>query len=82
MILIAAPKKVTKITKATFCLHNYLKISEAQSSNRPYCSPGYADHEDSAGNLVPGNWRLETADAIQVLEATHTLVQQQIYVTQ
>ena len=65
--IIANPKKVTTITKAACCLHNYLKISEACSatSNRPYCPPGYADHEDGDGNLIPGDWRLETADAIR-----------------
>jgi len=30
-----------------------------------YCLPGYVDHEDTAGNLVPGDWRLQSADAIQ-----------------
>jgi len=44
-----------------------LKISKAHSStsNRPYCPPGYVEHEDTAGNLVPGDWRLQSADAIQ-----------------
>ena len=58
---------MTTITKAACCLHNYLKISEARNatSNRPYCPSGYADHEDGDGNLIPGDWRLETADAIR-----------------
>ena len=36
--MIANPDKVTRITKAVCCLHNYLKVSEASNapSNRPY----------------------------------------------
>lgn len=65
--IVANPRKVTKITKAACVLHNYLKISEASnaSSNRPYCPPGYADHEDVDGNLIPGDWRNISADAVQ-----------------
>ena len=66
--IIASPEKVTSITKAACSLHNYLKISEARSnttSNRPYCPPGYIDHEDRNGNLIPGDWRLAAADGIR-----------------
>ena len=65
--IIANPEKVTKITKAACSLHNYLKISEAcnATSNRPYCPPGYADHEGGDGNLIPGDWRLEAANGIR-----------------
>ena len=66
--IIANPTKVMKITKAAACcLHNYLKISETSNatSNRPYCPPGYADHEDRDGNLIPGDWRNVTADGIR-----------------
>ena len=58
--IIANPDKVTKITKAACCLHNYLKISEMRSSissTRHYCPPGYVDHEDPLGNFIPGDWR-------------------------
>ena len=61
--IIACPEKVTKITKAACCLHNYLKISEMRSSvanSRQYCPPGYVDHEDPLGNFIPGDWRSET----------------------
>ena len=70
--IIAAPEKVTKITKAITCLHNYLKISEASSnvSSRQYCPPGYADHEDRDGNLVPGDWRNVAADGLRGIHRT------------
>ena len=57
--IIAHPDKVTKITRAACCLHNYLKISDMRSTstNRQYCPPGYVDHEDSLGNFIPGDWR-------------------------
>ena len=57
--IIAKPEKVTKITQAACALHNYLKISEARNpaSMKPYCPPGYLDHEDRQGNLLYGDWR-------------------------
>ena len=65
--IVANPYKVTRITKAACCLHNYLKISEASSSasTRPYCPPGYVDQEDQAGNVVPGDWREEIGDSLR-----------------
>lgn len=65
--IIANPTKVTRITKAACCLHNYLKISEASNStsSRPYCPPGYADHEDADGNLIAGDWRNVAVDGIR-----------------
>ena len=68
--IIANPEKVTKITKAACCLHNYLKISEScsPSSQRHYCPPGYADHEDRSGNLIPGNWRLQPSEGIHDIQ--------------
>ena len=70
--IVANPVKVTKIIKAACCLHNYLKISEAHnpSSNRPYCPPGYTDHEDGNGNMTPGNWRLEVTGGITDISRT------------
>jgi hypothetical protein len=61
--IIADPDKVTSITKAACCLHNYLKISDIRSTSRnsrQYCPVGYVDHEDSMGNVIPGDWRTET----------------------
>ena len=68
--IIASPEKVTCITKAACSLHNYLKISEARNttSNRPYCPPGYIDHEDRDGNLIPGDWRQEAVDGIRDIQ--------------
>ena len=64
--LIANPDKVTRITKAACCLHNYLKITEASTSasSRPYCPPGYVDREDKDGIIVPGDWRHEVSEGI------------------
>ena len=65
--IIANPVKVTMITKAACCLHNYLKISETHSpaSQRHYCPPGYTDREDQDENIVLGDWRLQHADGFQ-----------------
>ena len=64
--ILASPEKVTKITKAACCLLNYLKISEARnpSYQHYYCPPGYTDHEDLSGNVIPGDWRLQHADGM------------------
>ena len=63
----ANPEKVTRITKATCCLHNYMKITEASNapSSRHYRPPAYSDREDRSGNLVPGDWRNVAAEALQ-----------------
>ena len=64
--IIAHPDKVTKITKAASVLHNYLKISDIRSlssSLRQHCPPGYVDHEDPLGNLIPGVWRSESGQS-------------------
>ena len=58
---------MTNILKAACCLHNYLKMSEASNttSSQLYCLPGYINHEDKDGNLIPGDWRQEAADGIR-----------------
>ena len=63
--IIAHPDKVTKLTKAACCIHNYLKISDIRSasSSRQYCPPGYVDHEDPLGNFIPGDWRVESGQS-------------------
>ena len=68
--IIASPEKVTCITKAACSLHNYMKISEARNttSNRPYCPPGYIDHEDRDGNLIPGDCQQEAVDGIRDIQ--------------
>ncbi len=59
--IIAAPEKATSVTKAACCLHNYLRICEMYNptSSSPYCPPGYADQEDSHGNVILGDWRAD-----------------------
>ena len=61
--IIVGLDKVTKITKATCFLHNYLKISDIRSSSsaHQYCPPNYVDHEEPQGNFISGDWRLETS---------------------
>ena len=49
---------VDKITQATVCLHNYLRLTD----NSGYMPSGFVDCEDSSGNILPGNWREEVAD--------------------
>ena len=44
---------VDKITKATVCLHNFLRLTE----NARYIPTGFVDSEDSSGHIVPGDWR-------------------------
>ena len=68
--IVASPGKVTKITQATCCLHNYLKISEAHnpSSQHHCCPPGYADREDTSGNVAPGDWRLQRSEGIRDIQ--------------
>lgn len=44
---------VDKITKATVCLHNYLRLTD----NATYTPAGFIDSEDSTGNILPGDWR-------------------------
>jgi hypothetical protein len=65
--ILAKPDKVGKIAKATCCLRNYLWIYEMQNSasNCFYCPPGYIDREDTDGNIIPGNWRLQNSGALQ-----------------
>jgi hypothetical protein len=40
-------------TKATVALHNYVHTTESSV----YCSPGFVDGEDGAGNAMEGGWR-------------------------
>ena len=44
---------VDKITKATVCLHNYLRLTE----NATYTPAGFFDSEDSSGNILLADWR-------------------------
>lgn len=49
---------VDKITKASVCLHNYLRLTE----NATYTPAGFIDNEDSTGNILPGDWRNAVAN--------------------
>ena len=44
---------VDKITMASVCLHNYLRLTE----NATYTPAGFIDSENSTGNILPGDWR-------------------------
>lgn len=44
---------VNKITKASVCLHNYLRLTE----NATYTPAGFLDSEASSGNILLGDWR-------------------------
>ena len=71
--IVANPDKVTKITQAACCLHNYLRISEINNppSARFYCPPGFVDVEDNDGNVIPGDWRSEISpSALQSVQRT------------
>ena len=59
--IIATREKATSVTKASCYLHNYLRICEMYNptSRRPCCPPGYADREDSHGNVILGDWRAD-----------------------
>ena len=63
--IVANPDKVTKITQAACCLHNYLWISEINNppSARFYCPPGFVDLEDNDRNVIPGDWRSEISSS-------------------
>ena len=68
--IIANPEKVTKITKAACCLHNYLGIAEINRlpSSHLY-GPEYVDREDGRGNVIPKDWRtLSPLHALQHIE--------------
>ena len=48
----ASVKNVENYTLACLALHNYLRLTE----NAKYIPTGFADSEDSDGNIVPGDW--------------------------
>ena len=69
----ANPDEVTKITQATCCLHNYLRISKINNppSARFYCPPGFVHVESNDGNVILGDWRSEiSSSALQSVQRT------------
>ncbi|KAH9365093.1 hypothetical protein HPB48_021084 [Haemaphysalis longicornis] len=51
------PENAENVVKATCALHNFLCISTGAAAH--YCPPGYADVEDTFGNVREGAWRAE-----------------------
>ncbi|XP_066914218.1 putative nuclease HARBI1 [Clytia hemisphaerica] len=49
----ASVKNVESYTLACLSLHNYLRLT----NNAGYVPAGFADSEDSSGNIVDGTWR-------------------------
>ncbi|KAH8038621.1 hypothetical protein HPB51_002745 [Rhipicephalus microplus] len=47
------PENVEAVVKATCVLHNFLSSNAAST----YCPPGYADFQDTFGNVSGGAWR-------------------------
>ncbi|KAL3186686.1 hypothetical protein MRX96_026844 [Rhipicephalus microplus] len=47
------PENVEAVVKATCVLHNFLSSNAAST----YCLPGYADFQDTFGNVSGGAWR-------------------------
>ncbi|XP_064479433.1 uncharacterized protein LOC135392644 [Ornithodoros turicata] len=65
------PDNAERVVKAACVLHNFLCVECRNSS--AYCPVGYADHEDSFGNIIAGSWRSETAadTSTFALQAAH-----------
>ncbi|KAL3210036.1 hypothetical protein MRX96_052301 [Rhipicephalus microplus] len=47
------PESVEAVVRATCVLHNFLSSNAAST----YCPPGYADFQDTFGNVSGGDWR-------------------------
>ena len=54
---------------ACLALHNYLRLTE----NAKYIPSGFADSEDSDGNIVPADWRKDVQSGISALEEIASL---------
>ena len=66
-----SPQKARSITLCALVLHNFHRSS---SSKNVYNPPGHVDSFDSAGQLVQGNWRLETKNSLGVFSGTASQV--------
>ena len=49
----ATVENVENYVWTTICLHNYLRLTD----NATYTSYGFADNNDSTGNIKEGDWR-------------------------
>ena len=56
----ADPENAVLYTKAALCLHNFLRVRESSV----YCPPGFCDHEEADGTVVPGEWRRVSGNGI------------------
>ena len=65
----ASVKNVENYTLACLALHNYLRLTE----NAHYITTGFADSEDSDGNIVPGDWRKDVQSGNSALEEIASL---------
>ena len=65
----ASVKNVENYTLAYLALHNYLRLTE----NAKYIPKGFADSEDSDGNIVPGGWRKDVQSGNSALEEIASL---------
>ncbi|KAH9362001.1 hypothetical protein HPB48_014940 [Haemaphysalis longicornis] len=54
------------VVKATCVLHNFLCISKGAAAHN--CPPGYADVEDTFGNVREGAWRAERGGGAAMFE--------------
>ena len=57
-------KNVENYTLACLALRNYLRLTE----NVKYIPTGFADSEDSDGNIVPGDWQKDVQSENCALE--------------
>lgn len=56
--VIASQENVSKIVKATICLHNWLRLEDISNKPAaPYVTPDLIDRETADGRTVPGTWR-------------------------
>ncbi|KMQ87716.1 nuclease harbi1-like protein [Lasius niger] len=66
------PQYIDMIVMATVCLHNLIKSEEnlVKAKDRIYCPPHSVDSEDSEGNIIPGEWRQYTENALRDIPPT------------
>ena len=65
----ASVKNVENYTLACLALHNYLRLTE----NAKYIPIGFADSEDSNGDIVPGDWRKDVQSGNSALQGITSL---------
>lgn len=58
------PEKVTKITMASLCIHNYLRECRSEA----YMPPAFADWVDADHRVIEGAWRRHGSGNLQPVE--------------